>query len=170
MPGQEHHAKAGEKDSENELCGSHGGKRYHARSNVARAARGAAREWRCYTPRVPSRGLVRSFVILWLVLGISLLVGSARTLLAALAPGEGRNAHLALLGGVEAAAALLFLVPPTLRVGAAGLLLTIVVAWLVHLHLHQFRWDLLVYAAAVLFVLVHGPLTRDQWKRALTRP
>jgi len=130
-------------------------------------ARLGARQVRCYDPRMPPRGLVRSFVILWWVLGASLAVGSVRTLLAALPSGESPNLHLVLLGGVEAAAALLFLVPGTLRIGAAGLLLTIAIAWSVHLHLHQFRWDLLVYAAAVLFVSVHGPLTREQWRAAL---
>jgi len=34
------------------------------------------------------------------------------------------------------------------------------------MHLHEFRWDLLIYAAAVLFVAVHGPLTPEQWRRA----
>jgi hypothetical protein len=63
---------------------------------------------------------------------------------------------------------LLFLVPPTLRVGAAGLLFAIAIAWFAHLH-DQFRWDLLIYAAAVLFVAVHGPLTAAQWRHALPR-
>lgn len=114
---------------------------------------------------MPSRGLIRSFVVLWWVLGVSILVLSIRTLLVALR-GGGHGLHLALLAGIEAAAALLFLLPPTQRLGAAGLLLTLAIAWLAHLH-DQFRWDLLIYAAAVLFVAVHGPLTSEQWRRAV---
>ena len=120
---------------------------------------------------MPSRGLIRSFVVLWWALGISLLVLSVRTLLVALQAfhaGDPHGLHLALIGGIEAAGALLFLVPPTLRVGAAGPLFAITIAWLAHLH-DQFRWDLLIYAAAVLFVAVHGPLTSAQWRHALPR-
>jgi hypothetical protein len=115
---------------------------------------------------MPSRGLIRSFVVLWWALGVSLLVLSVRTLLVALHEG-GHGLHLALLAGVEAAGALLFLLPRTLRMGAAGLLFAIAIAWLAHLH-EQFRWDLLVYGAAVLFVAVHGPLTPEQWRRAVS--
>lgn len=114
---------------------------------------------------MPPRGLIRSFVVLWWVLGVSLLVLSLRTLSFALHEGGPGAIHPILIGGIEAAGALLFLVPRTLRVGAAGLLLAIGIAWLMHLH-EQFRWDLLVYAAAVLFVAVHGPLTPEQWRRA----
>lgn len=114
---------------------------------------------------MPPRGLIRSFVVLWWALGVSLAVLSVRTLLFALHGGGEHAVHLALLAGIEAAAAVLFLVPPTLRVGAAGLLFTLAIASLAHLH-DGFRWDLLVYAAAVLFVAVHGPLTSEQWRRA----
>jgi hypothetical protein len=115
---------------------------------------------------MPARALIRSFVVLWWVLGVSLLVLSVRTLLSALHEGGGHGVHLAVLAGIEATAALLFLLPRTLRLGAAGLLFAITIAWLAHLH-DQFRWDLMVYAAAVLFVAVHGPLTTEQWRRAL---
>ena len=111
---------------------------------------------------MPSRNLVRAFVLLWWTLGVALLIGSIQTARGALASGHSTHPHLLLLGAVEAAAALLFLIPRTLRLGAAGLLLTLIVALLVHAGLHQLRWDLLVYSAAVLFVAVHGPVSRAQ--------
>ncbi|HMK72332.1 MAG TPA: hypothetical protein VK454_03280 [Myxococcaceae bacterium] len=118
---------------------------------------------------MPSRSLVRSFVALWWVLGGALMVGSIQTILDGLDGKHGVNPHLVALGSVEAVAALLFLIPATLRIGAAGLLLTFAVAFGVHVSLHQFRWDLLIYAAAVLFVAVHGTLTSAQWRHALAR-
>lgn len=71
------------------------------------------------------RGLVRSFVVLWWVLGATLLVLSVRTVIGGL---RGADPH----PGV--------------------------------------RWDFLVYAAAVFFVAVHGPLTAAQWRHAVARP
>lgn len=111
--------------------------------------------------------LLRSFLALWWVLGCALLALSLRTVASAFEPGHGVNPHMVLVGGIEAAAAVLFLVPKTLRVGAAGLLFAIAIAWLVHAHTQILRWDLAIDAAAVLFVAVHGPLTGDQWRRAL---
>jgi hypothetical protein len=71
--------------------------------------------------------------------------------------GHGVNplgSHLAIVAGAEAAAALLFLVPRTLRLG--GVLLLAIFAFAVVVHGVQHELDLLVYAAGVLFVSVHG--------------
>jgi len=114
---------------------------------------------------MPSRGLLRAFLSLWVVTGVALLTGSAETVRQAL--GGRPNPHLALLAAVEAAAALLFLVPRTTRVGAVGLVTTIGVAFAVHVALGQFRGDLLVYAAAAAFVGVHRPLSREQLRSTL---
>jgi uncharacterized membrane protein YphA (DoxX/SURF4 family) len=92
-----------------------------------------------------------------------------RSLLAAFVLSTHPDPHLVLLGAVEAVSALLFLIPRTSRWGAAGLLLTLLVAWAAHAFLHEVRWDLLVYAAAVTFVAVHGPLSRDNWKVLFAR-
>jgi hypothetical protein len=116
---------------------------------------------------MPPPKLLRSFLALWLVLGCALLALSVRTVAQAFEPGHAVNPHMVLVGGIEAAAAILFLVPKTLRVGAAGLLLAIAIAWLVHAHTQLVRWDLAIDAAAVLFVAVHGALSGDQWRRAL---
>jgi hypothetical protein len=113
---------------------------------------------------VPSRSLLRAFVFLWWTVGLALLVGSVQTLLGGLSAKH--HSPVALLAGVEAVSAILFLLPQTLRVGAAGLLLTLGVAFVAHLFMKQFRWDLLLDAAAVAFVAVHGTLSKPQWREA----
>lgn len=120
-----------------------------------------------YTRPMPPRGLVRSFVVLWWVLGATLLVLSVRTVMGGWG---GADPHPVLIGGLEAVSAVLFLIPRTLRVGAGGLLFTIAIASALHGSAGHFRWDLLVYAAAVLFVAMHGPLTAAQWRHAVSRP
>lgn len=70
------------------------------------------------------------------------------------------------IGSAEATAAVAFLIPWTLRLGAALLLLTLVGAVLVHAGRGEWRPDLLVYASGVILVAVHGatyrvPLRRD---------
>jgi hypothetical protein len=116
---------------------------------------------------MPSRRLLRAFVLLWWTLGLVLLIASIKTVGGGLVPAH--HSPVVLLAAVEAVAALLFLVPPTLRLGAAGLLLTLAVAALVHLAMHELRWDLLLYAAGVYFVAVHGPLSRPQWRALALR-
>ena len=74
---------------------------------------------------MPPRGLVRAFVAQWWTAGLLLLVWSVQTAQTALPAGRGYTPHVALLGLVEAAAAVLFLIPRTMRLGAAALLLTL---------------------------------------------
>ena len=119
---------------------------------------------------MPSRSLLRAFVALWLVTGTVLLVASIATVQEAWAGSRHINPHLATLGGLEAVAALLFMLPRTLRAGAIALLVTIAVAFMTHIVLGQFRGDLLLYGTAVAFVLVHGPLTPMQWRAAIRHP
>ena len=107
---------------------------------------------------MPPRGLVRAFVVQWWTAGLLLLVWSVQTAQTALAAGRTHDPHVALLGLVEAAAAVLFLVPRTLRLGAVALLLSFGVAFGAHALQAEFRGDLVFYAAAVLFVAVHGPV------------
>ena len=114
---------------------------------------------------MPPRRLVLAFVLLWWTLGVVLCYLSVRTVLHAAGAGS-RDVHVALLGAIEAAAALLFLVPRTLRLGAAGLLATFAVAFAAHALQGELRSDLLVFAAAVAFVAVHGPVSRAQLRGA----
>jgi len=113
---------------------------------------------------VPSQSLMRAFVFLWWTLGLVLLVVSIQTVQDTL--GTNHHSPLVLLAGTEAVAALLFLLPRTMRVGAAGLLLVLAVAFLLHLTQRQFRWDLVLYASAVVFVAIHGSLSTPQWRVA----
>ncbi|MFN2601873.1 MAG: hypothetical protein ABR582_03835 [Gemmatimonadaceae bacterium] len=108
---------------------------------------------------MPPRNLVRAFVVFWWTLGAMLLFGSVSTFLQGRSEAGHLGAHLVLLGGIEGISALLFLIPRTLRLGAIGLLTTILIAVAIHATLGEFRPDLLVYAAGVFFVLVHGPVS-----------
>ena len=115
---------------------------------------------------MPPQRILRSFLFLWAATGVALLYGSVETVRSAFAAVH-LNPHLVVLGSLEALAALLFLIPRAMRFGAIGLLVTIGIALGVHASLHQFRGDLLLYGSAVLFVLVHGPLTREQIRAAV---
>jgi len=98
----------------------------------------------------------RSFTAFHLILGLGILWLSVRTVLGALQPGAGHHdLHAVILGTVEAIGALLFLLPWTLRVGAALLLLTIAVVAVVHASAGHWRIDLLIYAAGVWLVATH---------------
>jgi hypothetical protein len=114
---------------------------------------------------MPSVMLVRAFVVQWWTTGIVLLYLSLRTVYAGLAGGRGHDAHLVVVGAIEAVAAVLFLIPRTLRIGAAGLLMVFALVLLIHALRLQFRGDIVIYAAAVLFVAVHGSVPK-LWLRA----
>ncbi len=117
---------------------------------------------------MPPRRLLRGFLVLWLTTGVVLFVASLETVRTALGSARHVNPHLALLAGVEALGAALFLVPKLMRLVAIALVLTIGLAFVVHTILGEYRGDLLVYAAGVTFVGIHGPLTRDQWRAAFS--
>ena len=118
---------------------------------------------------MPPRSLLRAFVVLWLVTGSVILGLSITTIQDGWLGSRHVNPHLVTLGALEAVAAVLFMIPRTLRPGAIGLLVTIGGAVFTHLALGQLRGDLLLYAAVVAFTLVHGPLTPTQWRVAISR-
>ena len=95
----------------------------------------------------------RAFRLFHAVLALGLAAISVMTLLHALAEGD---LHLAILAGVEALGAILLLVPATLRWGGGLLLVTFLVAFVTHLLHHEVELQLLIYAAGVWFVMVHG--------------
>jgi len=97
--------------------------------------------------------LRRIFIVFHVALGVVILYGAG---MLALRDGFG-NVHIRLMGAVEAVGAALFLIPGTLRTGAWLLLLTIVAAFAFHASLGEWRGDLVVYAAGVSLVAVHGP-------------
>ena len=107
---------------------------------------------------MPSRPLVRAFLTFYVTLGAVVLIQSTQTVLAARSgaiSGPDRP-HALILGGLEMVAALSFLVPRTMRAGAAGLLAIFALAFLLHAARGDLNLALLVYAAGVVFVLAHG--------------
>lgn len=116
---------------------------------------------------MPAPRLIRAFLALWAVTGTTLLLLSLETMRAAWDGTSSANLHIAVLGAVEALAAVLFLIPRTMRLGALTLLATIGVALLIHSSQGQFRGDLLVYGAVIAFVATHGSLPSNQWRLAI---
>lgn len=106
---------------------------------------------------MPALSLVRAFVVQWWTAGLVIFYLSVRTVYQGLQV-TSHDPHLVVVGGLEAVAALLFLVPRTMKIGATGLLLIFALVFVLHATLSQFRGDLLVYAAVVGFVAVHGPV------------
>jgi hypothetical protein len=99
----------------------------------------------------------RAFLALWWTLGVPLIMYSVQTAWHALAAGrDGIDIHVALLASVEAIAGLLFLVPKTMRTGGACLLAVFAVAFVLHGRKGAFAPQLLLYAVAVSFVMIHG--------------
>jgi hypothetical protein len=107
---------------------------------------------------MPPRSLVRAFLALYVALGAVVLLESIDTVVAATHggfPGHDRL-HAPILGSFEFIAAALFLVPRTMRWGAAGLLVIFLLAFALHTIEGHPPLTLMVYAAGVLFVRVHG--------------
>jgi uncharacterized membrane protein YphA (DoxX/SURF4 family) len=112
---------------------------------------------------MPKTSLVRAFVALWWTAGTLLVLWSIQTVVRAVHAGH-HDPHVALLGTVEALSAALFLFGRTMRIGAVGLLATFAAAFAVHAAGGEFRGDLLLYAAVVSFVAMHGAV-RMWWRR-----
>jgi hypothetical protein len=100
----------------------------------------------------PNDRVRQAFVAFHLTLGLALLWASVHTVLH-LGP---TDLHARIIGTIEAVGAAAFLIPATLRLGAALLLLSLIGALVVHAAAGEFRPDLLVYAAGVLLVALHG--------------
>ncbi|HUP44136.1 MAG TPA: hypothetical protein VM779_01350 [Thermoanaerobaculia bacterium] len=108
---------------------------------------------------MPDRAVRRSFIGLHLTLGVVAIVRSAQALLHA-AGALVEHQYLVAFGVFELLAALLFLWPRTMRVGGAALVAVFVHEALFQASRGDFPAAPLVYAAAALFVTVHG----DAWR------
>jgi uncharacterized membrane protein len=109
----------------------------------------------------------RAFQLLHLVLGVGLLGTALDTLVHALRDGQG---PLAVVATVAAVGAVLFLIPRTLKVGGTALLV-VVLAVLVERTLRgQWRLDLVVFAAAIWLVVVHGGVRPSKPQDVATSP
>ena len=107
---------------------------------------------------MPRRSLVRAFLALYVTLGLVICLESVQTVVAALNGGFSLHDHLhaLVLGSLEAGAAVLFLIPRLMQAGAALLLVIFALAFGLHLAGGHPNFSLLIDAAAVLFVRVHG--------------
>ncbi len=110
------------------------------------------------TPETTNRKLVLIFAAFHATLGLVILVQSVETALHALSAhgAQPLQVGLALFAGAEALAAALFLVPATTRLGAVALIVIFAVALGLHGLQGEFELTLLVYAAGVALVMVHG--------------
>jgi hypothetical protein len=98
------------------------------------------------------RQLRYAFLLFHVVLGAALLWGSVHTVLHL----GLSDPHALLIGTIEAVAAAAFLMRRTMRIGGGVLLAVLALAFIIHATRGEWRPDLLVYAAGVLLVSVHG--------------
>lgn len=102
--------------------------------------------------------LRRTFIVFHLTLGAVVLIESVITVLRSTGLHKMQHANiiLAVFAAVEALAALLFLLPATMRVAGATLLLIFGIAIIFHGVHGEFLSTLFVYGAGVAFVMAHG--------------
>jgi hypothetical protein len=98
----------------------------------------------------------RAFQLFHAVLGLGLLVMSLFGLAHALHELD-EHGHYAFVVGLEALGAVLLLIPRTVRWGGAALLLVLLPGFVNHLVRGAWEVQLLIFAAGVWFVMVHGP-------------
>jgi hypothetical protein len=107
----------------------------------------------------------RAFQLFHATLGLGLLVMSLFGLTHALRELD-THGHFAFVTGLEAMGAVLLLIPRTVRWGGAVLLLILLPGLVYHLTQGDWEIELLIYAAGVWFVMVHGAA----WGRGSRQP
>jgi hypothetical protein len=102
--------------------------------------------------------LKHAFIVFHLTLATVLLVLSVATAVDAAGIGvdTSPNWHLFVLATAEAIAAILFVIPLTTRPGGGLLIIILLIAFFIHAFTGDYPLNLLVYAAGVYFVVVHG--------------
>ena len=102
------------------------------------------------------RRLHTIFLIFYYTLGIVVCLQSVQTAWysAGIGTAYPPNIPLICLAGAEAIAAILFLIPATMKIGAWILLVIFGIAILIHGHNGELHSTLFVYAAGVLLILV----------------
>ena len=98
----------------------------------------------------------RAFQLFHAVLGLGLLAMSLFALGHALHDLD-EHGHFAFVAGLEALGAVLLLIPRTVRWGGAALLVVLLPGFVNHLIRGEWEIQLLIFAAGVWFVMVHGP-------------
>jgi hypothetical protein len=105
-------------------------------------------------------------MLLHVLLGVGLTATGIETLIRALRDSRGVQAPLAAAAAITVVGGILFLLPRTVRVGGALLLLVVLAVFAEQVLRGQWRLEFAVYAAAILFVTVHGAV----WGRQPERP
>ena len=111
---------------------------------------------------MPSLSFRRAFALFHATLGLVVLllsIGAFRRALLSHAGGA-PHTHILVIAAAEALAAILFLLPKTLDMGGTVLLVIFAIAFL--LHGIRGQWDLFVYAAGVILVMVNGSTFRKE--------
>ena len=103
-----------------------------------------------------NQSLRRSFVGFHLTLASVVFVQSVLKAFKAFLVEPDANWHLFSLASVEAVAAILFVIPATLRFGGIALCLVFFVAFTAHAIVGEFELGLLAYGAGTVFILFHG--------------
>lgn len=110
-----------------------------------------------------SRTTLRAFQLFHAVLGLGLLamglIGLGHTIQELDEPG---HLHFAFVSGLRAVGAVLLLIPRTIRWGGAALLVVLIPGFVSEAMHGDWELDLLIYAAAVWFVTVHGAAWRER--------
>ena len=109
-----------------------------------------------------TNGVRLAFIVFHVTLGIVIFIESVLAAFHTLhsATTSHLGAILPWFAGIEALAAVLLLIPQTLKIGGSLLLAIFVVAVVIHGPAQQM--PLFVYAAGVIFVMVHGNAYRNQ--------
>lgn len=101
-----------------------------------------------------SARLRRAFMLFHAILGGMLVLMSHDVLYHSLhAHGFG---HLTLVAALELIGAVLLLIPRTLTIGGVALLVVLIPGFVLHLTRGEWEPQLLIYAAGVYFIMVHG--------------
>ena len=95
-----------------------------------------------------------AFMIFHAVLGGVLLILSHNALYHSLH--EHGVSHLTFVAALELVGAVLLLIPRTLKIGGIALLVVLIPGFIAHLTRGEWELQLLIYAAGVYFVMVHG--------------
>jgi len=100
----------------------------------------------------------RAFMLFHLALGLGILAATAQTAYHGLTEHQGLDLHLGMLVTLETLGALLFLLPKSIKAGGSVLLVVLLGGFVIHLTRGELAVQLLIYAAGVWFVMVHGPV------------
>lgn len=105
-------------------------------------------------PHIPDPNLRRAFMVFHAVLGGVLIWMSHDALFHSLH--EHGVSHFTFVAALELVGAILLLIPRTLKIGGVALMIVLIPGFITHLSRGEWELQLLIYAAGVYFIMVHG--------------